>query len=122
LDDCHFEYTRKWTQKKVENINFLSVNSKKNVKKFEKSAKFSKPQIWEKKKEKKEEEENPSEYSMRSSLFLLAKSSQKAILKFKIAEMKCFFEIFNSQNMTNFLSIHGSSRYSQKYRRMFYKF
>jgi hypothetical protein len=87
MDDCHFKYTRKWTQKKVENIPFLSVNPKKNAKKFEKSAKISKPQIWEKKRKKKEE--NPSE-CMRSSLFLLAISSQKAILKIKIAEMKCF--------------------------------
>jgi hypothetical protein len=46
MDDCHFNYTRKWTQKKVEKIPFLSVNSKKNAKKFEKSAKISKkPQI-----------------------------------------------------------------------------
>jgi hypothetical protein len=44
MDDCHSDYTRKWTQKKVENIPFLSVNSKKNAKKFEKSAKFSNPQ------------------------------------------------------------------------------
>jgi hypothetical protein len=77
-------------KKRVENISFLSVNSKKNAKEFEKSAKISKPQNWgQKKKTKKNEEENPSE-CMRSSLFLLAKSSQKAILKIKIAEMKCF--------------------------------
>jgi hypothetical protein len=53
MDDCHFDYTRKWTQKRVENISFLSVNSKKNAKEFEKSAKFSKPQNWEKKERKK---------------------------------------------------------------------
>jgi hypothetical protein len=41
------------------------------------------------KKKEKKEEENPSE-CMRSRLFLLGKSSQKAILKIKIAEMKCF--------------------------------
>jgi hypothetical protein len=41
------------------------------------------------KKKEKKEEENPNE-CMRSSLFLLAKSSQKATLKIKIAEMKCY--------------------------------
>jgi len=49
----HFDYTRKWTQKEIETISFLSVNSKKNAKEFEKSAKISKPQIWGKKKKKK---------------------------------------------------------------------
>jgi hypothetical protein len=46
---------------------------------------FQNHKIW----KEEEEEDNPRE-CMRSSLFLLAKSSQKAILKIKIAEMKFF--------------------------------
>jgi len=51
---------------------------------------FQNHKIGEKKEE--EEEENTSE-CVRSSLFLLAKSSQKAMLKIKIAEMKCFWRL-----------------------------
>jgi hypothetical protein len=102
----------------VENIPFLSVNSKKNAKKFEKSAKFSNPQNWGKKKEKKEEEKNPSE-CMR---IWLAKSSQKATLKIKIAEMKCYLRFSIAKTwQKNYLYVVQVG-IAKKYRRMFYKF
>jgi hypothetical protein len=46
-------------KKRVENISFLSVNSKKNAKEFEKSAKISKPQNWGQKKNKKKRRRKP---------------------------------------------------------------
>jgi hypothetical protein len=54
---------------------FLAKNSKKNAKNLKNLPNFQNHKIGEKK-----EGENPSE-CMRSSLFLLAKSSQKAMLK-----------------------------------------
>ncbi len=53
MDDCHSDYTRKWTQKKVENIPFLSVNSKKMLRNLKNLPNFQTHKIEEKKKKKK---------------------------------------------------------------------